>query len=165
VTPGSVAPPVPISPDHLTDAFRCGRPSLDDWLHHRALKSEGRSARTYVACLGRTVAAYYCFAAGAVRLDDVPKPMQRNMPTLVPVILIGRLAVDAQYQGTGLGKAMLKDALLRALQAAEIVGARAVMVHAIDEEAATFYARRGFIRFPDASYTFFLPMEAIRAAL
>lgn len=160
-----VAPPVPLTPDHVTSRFGCGKTALDDWLRLRAVKAEGRSARTYVARLGDVVVGYYCFAAGAVRIEDVPKKMQRNMPTLIPVILIGRLAVDSGHQGLGIGKGLLKDALLRAAKAAQIVGCRAVMVHAIDEAAAAFYASRGFIPFPADSGTFFLPMETIRAAI
>lgn len=164
-SPEGISAPAPIAASHDTSRFSCGKPALDDWLRERALRSEGRSARTYVACLGNGVIGYYCFAAGAVRIDEVPKAMRRNMPTLVPVILIGRLAVDAGYQGLGLGRSLLKDALLRALQASGIVGARAVMVHAIDEQAAAFYAGYGFIPFPADSLTFFLPFETIKAAL
>lgn len=163
--PGKIEPPVPIAAEHDTDDFSCGKPPLDEWLRERALRSEGRSARTYVATVANRVVGYYCFAAGAVRLDEVPKPMRRNMPNQVPVLLIGRLAVDTGYQGLGLGKGLLKDALLRALRASAIVGARAVMVHALDEEAARFYLARGFVAFPEDSRTFFLAMETIRAAL
>jgi predicted N-acetyltransferase YhbS len=163
--PSEISSPAPIGAGHLTSAFSCGKPPLDNWLRERALRSEGRSARTYVATAGDTVVAYYCFAAASVRLDEVPKPLRRNMPNEVPVLLIGRLAVASHHQGQGLGKALLKDALLRSLQAAEIVGARAVMVHALDAEAAQFYCQRGFIAFPEHSRTFFMPMETIRGAL
>ena len=161
----AVSAPRPIAPDDETADFSCSKPPLDDWLRHRALRAEGRSARTYVVCEARAVVAYYCFAAGAVRLEDVPKPMRRNMPTEVPVILIGRLAVDSRYQGRGIGSALLKDAFARALEASTIIGARAVMVHALDEEAAAFYAAFGFVRFPGSSLTFFLPMETIRRVI
>src|SRR5690606_496983 len=144
--------------------FSCGKPPLDDWVKHRALRAEGRSARTYVTCEARAVVAYYCFAAGAVRLEGVPKPMRRNMPTEVPVILIGRLAVDSRFQGRGIGSALLRDAFARALEASTIIGARAVMVHALDEEAAAFYTAYGFERFPESSLTYFLQMETIRQA-
>lgn len=138
---------------------------LDDWLRARALKAEGRSARTYVVTIDDVVVGYYCFAAGGVRLEEAPARLRRNMPQMVPVILIGRLAVDKRYQGLGVGKGLLKDALLRAVQAAEIVGARALLVHAIDQEAAAFYAKFGFLEYPEMSQTFFLPMETIAAAL
>lgn len=164
-SPPALQAPRPITADDQTAEFSCGKPPLDEWLKHRAVRAEGRSARTYVVCTGPVVVAYYCFAAGAVRLDEAPGPMRRNMPTDVPVILIGRLAVDEHHQGRGLGSALLKDAFSRALEASTIIGARAVMVHALDEEAAAFYSAYGFVRFPESSLTFFLPMETIRAAI
>lgn len=118
-----------------------------------------------MVCLGTIVVAYYCLAAGAVRIDALPKKLQRNMPHLCPVFLIGRLAVDSGYQGLGIGKGLLKDALSRSLQASRTVGARAVMVHAIDTEAAAFYASFGFQVFPEGSHTSFMAMETIEQAL
>jgi len=162
--PGVTAP-APLAPEHILDEFSCGKEALDDWLRFKALRSESRSARTYVTCLGQRVVGYYSFASGAVRLDELPKKLRRNMPTLCPVTLLGRLAVDRRFQGLGLGKGLLRDALSRALHASEIIGSRAVMVHAIDDEAAAFYAAFGFQRFPEESQTFFLPMETIAKAI
>jgi len=160
-----ITAPAPLSSTHVLSQFSCGKPPLDDWLRFRAIKAEGRSARTYVICLGESVVGYYCFAAGAVRIDEMPKNLRRNMPQMVPVILIGRLAVDVGYQGLGLGKGLLKNALSRAVQSSKTVGARAVMVHAIDQEAAAFYASFDFLVFPQGSQTFFMPMETITASL
>jgi GNAT superfamily N-acetyltransferase len=160
-----ISAPVALTGSHALGAFDSGKPALDDWLKTRAMKAEGRSARTYVVTSGEAVVGYYCFATGGVRLDDAPTKLRRNMPQMVPVILIGRLAVDKGYQGLGIGKGLLKDALLRAVQAAEIVGTRAVLVHAIDTEAAAFYRKFGFVEYPEQSHTFFLPMETISAAL
>lgn len=160
-----LAPPVPISPDHETGSFASGKEPLDHWLKARALTSEGRSARTYVVCTGRRVVGYYCIATGSVRLEEVPRAIRGDMPSSVPVILLGRLAVDAGYQGRGIGRGLLRDALLRALHLSQSVGCRAVVVHALDEDAAAFYAGFGFIAFPAGGLTFFMPIKSIAAAL
>ncbi|MEQ1901666.1 MAG: GNAT family N-acetyltransferase [Devosia sp.] len=157
--------PEPIRPDHITSRFSCGKPALDDWLKSRALKSEGRSARTYVVCAGDEVVGYYCLATGSVRIEALPKKLRGDMPSAVPVLLIGRLAVASSHQGLRIGGGLLKDALLRSLQASTSVGCRAVLVHAIDDEAAAFYAGYGFIHFPEGERTFFMSMKAIAAAI
>ena len=164
--PGPITAPAPLDSEaHDLAQFSCGKSPLDEWLRSRAIRSEGKSARTYVVCVASRVVGYYCFAAGSVRLDEMPKKLQRNMPAMVPIILIGRLAVDTGYQGRGIGKGLLKDAFLRGLQASQAIGARAFLVHAIDAEAAAFYAGFGFIEFPAGSQTFFLPFETVRSAL
>ncbi len=160
-----VSAPSPLTSEVNLHDFSCGKSPLDDWLRYTALKAEARSARTYVTCLGENVVGYYCFASGAVRLDELPKKIRRNMPTFAPVTLLGRLAVDTRFQGLGIGKGLLKDALSRALHASTIIGSRAVMVHAIDDEAAAFYAAFGFQPFPEGGKTFFLPIETIAAAV
>lgn len=157
--------PTPIEATHETAAFTCGKAALDDWLKTRALKSEGRSARTYVVCAGNSVAAYYCLATGSVRRAERLRRLAGDVPDHVPIIVIGRLAVDSRFQGMRLGKHPLKDALLRALQVSRQVGCRAVLVHAIDEDAAAFYAAYSFVRFPAASRTFFMPVKQIAAAI
>jgi GNAT superfamily N-acetyltransferase len=166
VTAGSdLSAPAPIMPLARVEDFSSGKPPLDDWLKRRALKAEGRSARTYVVTAQDIVVGYYCFVAGAVRLVDAPKPQRRNMPDPLPVILLGRLAVDQHWQGFGIGKGLLKDALLRALAASLHIGVRAVLVHAIDDDAKAFYERFGFIAFPDGTRTLFLPIETIMSAV
>jgi GNAT superfamily N-acetyltransferase len=161
---GELSAPEPITPQVKVDDFSSGKPPLDDWLHRRALKAEGRSARTYVVAARSVVVGYYCFAAGAVRLAEAPKPLRRNMPDPVPVILLGRLAVDQRWQGRGIGKGLLKDALLRALAASLHIGARAVLVHAIDDDARAFYEGFDFVAYPAGTRTLFLPMETIGSA-
>jgi predicted N-acetyltransferase YhbS len=161
----SISPPVPIRPDHITSQFSCGKPPLDDWLKFRALRSEGRSARTYVVCVAEEVVGYYCIATGSVRIDELPKKLAGDMPSSVPVITLGRLAVNSGYQGLKIGKGLLKDALLRSLQISQQIGCRAVLVHAIDEDAASFYAAFGFVPYPDGSRTFFMPIKKIAAAI
>lgn len=118
---------------------------LNDWLKRRALKNEAQGAsRTYVLCAGEVVIAYYCLANGAVAQITATGGVRRNMPDPIPVMVIGRLAVDRHWQGEGIGRALLRDAILRTLQAAEIAGIRAILVHGISEEAKEFYEKCGF---------------------
>lgn len=165
VRAGTFSPPAPIRPEHQTGQFSCGKPPLDDWLKYRALKSEGRSARTYVVCAGDEVVGYYCLATGSVRLAEFPPKIAGDLPNPVPVILIGRLAVASSYQGMKIGKGLLRDALLRAVHVSQQAGCRAVMVHAIDADAAAFYSAFGFITYRDGERTFFMSMKQIAAAL
>jgi GNAT superfamily N-acetyltransferase len=157
---------VPLTSAHDTSRFDCGKPPLNDWLKFRALRAEGRSARCYVLCGARNaVVGYYCIAAGAVQHDGAPRKLRQNMPSPIPIVIIGRLALDKAYQGKGLGRALLKDALLRITRASEMVGARAVVVHAVDPESVPFYARYNFRAFPTNNQTLFLPIDEIIAAL
>ena len=142
---GDLTPPRPIGPDDDTDAFDCGRPALDRWLRDRAVVNESsRASRSYVVCSGGRVVGYYSLAAASVVHSDAPGSVRRNMPDPVPAMLLGRLAVDRQWQGRGLGEDLVRDAILRTLKAARIAGMRAIVVHAIDERAAAFYRRLGF---------------------
>lgn len=141
--------PEKLSSDHDLSQFQCGEPALDDWLKRRALQNEESGAsRTYVVCLGKRVVGYYALAVGAVAHVDAPGRVRRNMPDPVPVMVIGRLALDQSVQGQGVGPALLRDAILRTLQAAEIAGIRAVLVHAISERAKHFCEKWGFISSP-----------------
>lgn len=158
--------PVPLGEQHDLSRFDCGKPSLNDWLRQRASRAEGRSARTYVVCTHENaVVGYYTFAAGGVRLDELPKPLRRNMPPVAPVTILARLAVDMGQQGRGLGRALLRDGLLRALNASRAIGSAAVLVHALDDEARVFYAGYGFVEFPEGSRTLFIAMQAIADGL
>jgi len=146
--------------------FSCGREALDDWLKNKALKSEGRSARTYVVCEGQTVVVgYYCLAMGAVARDGAPARVRRNAPDPVPVVIVGRLAVDRKFARRGIGGGMLRDAFQRILRVSGEVGCRAVLVHAIDDEAAQFYAKYGFIAFPADTRTMFLALDTLKASI
>ena len=120
-------------------------PALDAWLQGKARLNEAKGgARTYVACDGNRVAGFYSLAASAVEKRRLSLRAARNMPEPVPVILLGQLAVDSAYQGRRLGSDLLVDATRRARAAAEVIGARAIVVQAIDEQATTFYGRFGF---------------------
>jgi GNAT superfamily N-acetyltransferase len=143
-------PPEKLKSSHRIAAFDSGNTQLDDWLKRRALKNElDGASRTYVLCTEEDVAiAYYCLANGAVAQATATGRVRRNMPDPIPVIVIGRLAVDCHWQGKGIGRALLRDAILRTLQAAEIAGIRAILVHAISKEAKQFYENCGFTASP-----------------
>ncbi len=157
--------PSTIQAAHDTTKFFCGHASLDNWLKSTALKAEGRSARTYVVCEANVVIGYYCLATGSVARANAPSKVKRNAPDPIPVMLIGRLAVAKDFERRGIGSGMLQDAFRRIMQTSEIVGCRAILVHAIDQPAQDFYARYGFTEFPTGTRTLFLPLEALRAAL
>jgi hypothetical protein len=152
---------------HDVSRFDCGKAPLTDWLRERAFKAEGRSARTYVTCLDNDVVGYYCLATAGIGISDAPPKVRRNMPDPIPVGLIGRLAVHTSLQGTGarLGSGLLRDGIQRMAQAAEIVGMAAILVHAIDEDAMSFYMKYGFAAFPPDSRTFFLPRATVFKAI
>jgi len=145
--PPRMRPPEPLSAAHILDSFECGVPALNDWLRKRALPNELTGAsRSYVVCPKKSqrVIAYYCLAVGAVSRAASPGAVRRNMPEPVPVIVIGRLAVDIAFQRRGIARGLLRDAVLRTLQAAEIAGIRALLVHAISESVREFYEGHGF---------------------
>jgi GNAT superfamily N-acetyltransferase len=145
----SLKPPERLRSDHDRAEFASGEPALDDWLRRRALQNEESGAsRTYVVCQDKRVIAYYALAVGAVSHSGAPGRVRRNMPDPVPVMIIARLAVDRQFQGFGLGQGLLRDAVLRTLQASSIAGIRAILVHAISEQARVFYEKHGFITSP-----------------
>jgi GNAT superfamily N-acetyltransferase len=150
---GEVSAPEKLSPAQDLSQFRCGEPELDDWLKRRALHNEESGAsRSYVVCIGRQVVGYYALSAGAAA--------HRDAPGRVPVMVIGRLAIDLKFQGRGIGTALLKDAVLRTVQAAEIAGIRAILVHAISESAKRFYQKLGFMESPTNPMTMMITVQA-----
>ncbi len=155
-----------LRPDHDFSSFDSGTPVLDDWLRRRALPNqESGASRTYVIRAGNRVVGYYALAAGAVARAEATGRTRRNMPDPVPVMVIGRLAVDSGYQGRGLGRALLRDAVLRTMQAADIAGIRALLVHAISEDAKRFYERCGFRPSPLDPMTLMITMRDAQQAL
>lgn len=163
-----LTPPALLTVEHDCERFDCGERSLNDWLKRRAQEGQRRgAARTYVVCRGddSTVVGYYSLSAGSVIREEAPGSLRRNMPDPVPVIVLGRLAVDTAFQGSGLGSALLKDAMLRALGAAAAIGAAALVVHALDDDLRAYYLRHGFAEHPSDSLVFYLPMRTIAAAL
>lgn len=156
--------PVPLTSSHDVSLFDCGEPALDDWLKLRALKNESRFSRTYVVCDGDRVVAYFCISAGAVERAAAPGRVRRNAPDTVPVSIIGRLAVDRNHAGRGLGAGILADALRRIAVALRSIGIGAVMVQTKDERAKRFYlACAEFQEYPEESRTLFLPSETVVA--
>lgn len=141
--------PVKLAQGHDFSAFNSGEMVLDEWLRRRAAQNEAAGAsRTYVVCAGKRVAGYYSLAVGAAAHDMGPGRIKRNMPDPVPVMILGRLAVDEAFQGRGLRTGLLKDAVTRTMQAAEIAGIRALLVHAISSDAKRFYQTFGFVDSP-----------------
>ena len=137
--------PEPIKTHHVTAGFDSGEAALDNWLVQRALRSHrDGAARTYVVCTDERIVGSFSLAAGAVMRELAPGKIRRNMPEPIPVMLLARLAVDRQAQGRGLGASLLRDAALRTLQAADIAGIRALVVHAISDDAKHFYKYFGF---------------------
>ena len=156
--------PVPLTANHDLSEFDCGEPVLNDWLRHRALKNESRFSRTYVVCEDNRVAAYFSISAGAVERAAVPRKLRHNAPDVIPVSVIGRLAVSRPYAGRGLGGDILADALRRIAVASQSIGIGAALVHAKDDRAKRFYlACAEFIEFPADSRTLFLPIETVIA--
>ncbi len=164
--PQRLRAPERLTSEHVFEDFDSGHPALDEWLRRRALRNEAEGAsRTYVVCQDGRVVGFYCLANGAVLQAGAPGRVRRNMPDPIPVMVLGRLAVDRRFQGRGLGKALLRDAVLRTLQAAHIAGIRAILVHAKDEDARAFYQRCGFLPSPIDSLTLMLPLKDAHGAL
>ena len=162
-----IRPPERLGPHHDLSHFRNGKhPSLDEWLKRHALPSEGLSARTYVVCAEDApsrVAGYYAISTAMEQRIALPSAkLRRGTPEEVPLLLIGRLALDQAWQGQGLGSALLSDALLRCLAASEIAGVRAVIVHAIDDDAVGFYKAHGFLPSPLGNRILLMPIEVVR---
>jgi GNAT superfamily N-acetyltransferase len=161
-----IGAPEHLTPSHEVDAFDSGVPALDDWLKRRALDNEKTHAsRTYVVVAGGRVVGYYALASGAVAQSEAPGRVRRNMPDPIPVMVMGRLAVDQRHHGRGIGQGLLKDAILRTIQAAEIAGIRAILVHAISDDARRFYLRHGFIESPVAPMTLMITLAEVERAL
>ena len=156
--------PTPLNSEHDLSEFDCGQPALNDWLKQRALKNDGRFSRTYVVCDGNRVAAFYCISAGSIERTAAPSKIRRNAPDIIPISVIGRLAVSKTYAGQGLGADILSDALRRIAIASQSIGIGAVLVQAKDEAARKFYlACAEFVEYPEDSRMLFLPIETVVA--
>jgi GNAT superfamily N-acetyltransferase len=152
--------------DHQNDSFDSGESLLDDWLKRRPRANQVSGAsRTYVICEGNRVVAYYALASGAIAVASVPGRFRRNMPDPIPVVVLARLAVDRNYQGRGLGRALFRDAAQRVVHAADSIGIRGIVVHAISEEARKFYIALGFDPCPAEAMTLVVTLRDLRAAL
>ncbi len=157
--------PEAIASTHDLSSFNCSREELDVWLKKKALTSEGKTARTYVVAYGNRVVGYYTLASGGVGRETIPKPLQRSTPKEIPLVVLGRLATDRNFEGRGIGSGMLQEAIGRMLNGATEIGIRGLLVHAIDDVAAGFYRKFGFIDCPIGERTLLLPVETAQQAL
>lgn len=140
-----ITAPALLTSQHDVSVFTSDEPTLDIWLKERAIKNQiAGASRTYVVCNDNYVIAYYCLSSGIVTTNEATGAIKRNMPREIPMILLGRLAVDTRYTGKGIGRALVNDALQRALQAADIIGVRGVLVDALSPTAKVFWESVGF---------------------
>ena len=156
--------PAPLAGGHDTSEFTCRHEALSAWLGKRALTNAVSGAsRTYVVCAAeQRVIGYYALAAGSIAVEAAPGRLRRNMPDPLPVIVLGRLAVHSDWEGRGVGSGLLKDAVLRSIHAASLIGDRALLCHAIDEEAKAFYLKHGFVESPRDPLTMMLGLREAR---
>lgn len=162
----TLSAPEPLASHHDVRPFTSGVESLDHWLKHRALKNQATGAsRTFVLCEGPSVRAYYELASSAVVVDAAPGRFRRNMPDPIPVVVLGRLAVDQSVQGRGVGRALVRDAGLRVIQAADTIGIRGMIVHALSAEAKSFYERIGFEPSPIDPMMLMVTLADLKASL
>lgn len=158
--------PQAITAEDGTANFDSGEPSLDEYLRKRAVANHaGGASRCFVSCREGRVVGYYALASATVVHRDVAGKVRRNMPDPIPVILLSRLAVDLKEQGSGLGKSLLRDAIERAVAASEIIGVRALLVHALHEQARDFYSHFDFEPSPTDPLHLLLLMKDARALL
>ena len=163
----ALSAPEPLTAEHDVSAFSCGKPTLDHWLKTRALSNQekGFTAVLVVHEEGR-VAGYYGLAPTAVVPAILPRSVRTGQPPdPVPCLLLGQLATDTQWAGRGIGTGLVKHALQRCVQAANLIGGRALMVNAVDEEAARFWQRRGFVPSKDDPLVLFRSIAAIATSL
>ena len=162
---GKLCAPQPLAATHLLSDFECGEPALDEWLKRRALNNQATGAsRTFVVVNQKNqVRGFYALAAGAVAHQEATSTVRRNMPDPVPVLVLGRLAVDRRAQGIQLGGAMLQDAVNRAVAVSQNTGVRALLVHALHERAKRFYLHYGFQESPQHPLTLMLRLSGVKA--
>jgi GNAT superfamily N-acetyltransferase len=163
---GGLSPPEPLADRHDFADFHSGEASLDDWLKRRARANQVSGAsRTYVVCQERSVVGYYALASGVVAVESAPGRFRRNMPNPIPVAVLARLAVDREWQGRGIGRGLFRDAARRVAHAADVIGIRGIVVHAISNEAKQFYLALGFDASPGDPMMLMVTLSDIRAAL
>ena len=157
---------MPLADHHDFQNFDCGVLSLDEWLKRRARANQASGAsRTFVVCEGHRVVGYYALASGAVVISSSPGSFRRNMPDPIPVAVLGRLAIDRTYQARGLGRALFRDCARRVTYAAEAIGIRGIIVHAISGKARAFYLALGFDPSPLDPMMLMVKLSDVRALL
>ncbi len=158
--------PEPLTASHLIADFDSGAPSLDEWLRRRAVQNQTSGAsRTFVTCTDGKVVGYYALASSAVMPAAAPGRFRRNMPDPIPVVVLARLAVDRTEQGRGLGHALFQDAAKRVIHAAEAIGIRGLLVHALSEDAKAFYITLGLEVSPLDPMTLMVTITDLQGAL
>jgi GNAT superfamily N-acetyltransferase len=167
---GRLLPPEALAEDHDFGDFASGEAALDDWLKRRARANHASGAsRTYVVCEDaagiKRVVAYYALASGAVVVEAAVGKFRRNMPNPIPVVVLARLAVDRGCHGQGIGRALFRDAAMRVTQAADAIGIRGIVVHAISEQATAFYLALGFDVSPLEPMMLMVTLGDLRAGL
>jgi GNAT superfamily N-acetyltransferase len=167
---GKPSPPEPLADHHGVEDFNSGEASLDDWLRRRARANQiSGASRTYVICEQQRAIAYYALASGAITVASATGRFRRNMPDPIPVAVLTRLAVDhavdGDRQGKGLGRALFRNAAGRVANAADTIGIRGIVVHAISEDARKFYLALGFDASLEEPMTLTVTMPDVRAAL
>jgi GNAT superfamily N-acetyltransferase len=152
---------------HAIDAFDCGREELNRFLQQYALQNQqSGGAQTYVGLVGQSVVGYYALAVGSVEQEEAPERVKKGLAKhSIPIMLLARLAVDRHWQKRRIGAALLKDAMLRTLQAADIAGIRALVVHAKDDEARRFYERFDFLPSPSDPLHLFMLLKDTRKSV
>lgn len=152
--------PQPLNEGHETGVFRCAEPELTRWLQNRALLNQysGASRCFVVVSQKQEVVGYYALATGSVLRESAPGPVRRNMPDPIPVVILGRLAVDERWAGSGIGSGLLKDAILRTARLAHDVGIRAMLCHAMSEQSKQFYLKQGVLESELGSTTLLYPL-------
>jgi GNAT superfamily N-acetyltransferase len=153
--------------DHPVEAFDCGREELNRYLVRYAWQNQqSGAAQTYLGIVGTSIVGYHTLAVGQVALEDAPERLTKGLAKHpVPIMLLARLATDRRWQGQGVGKALLRDAMLRTLQAAEIAGIRALAVHAKDEAARRFYEHFDFVPSPSDALHLFVLLKDVRRTI
>jgi GNAT superfamily N-acetyltransferase len=163
---GIPSPPELLADRHQIADFNSGDASLDDWLNRRARANQVSGAtRTYVLCGKERVVGYYALASGAVTVESASGRFRRNIPNPVPVVVLARLAVDRDWQGRGIGRALFRDAARRVAHAADAIGIRGIVVHAISEQAKSFYLALGFDPSPREPMMLMVTLSDVRAVL
>ena len=162
----TLRPPERVAAHHHLHEFDCGVASLNEWLRRRALANEVSGAsRTFVVCDGDRIAGYYALASGSVSSNEAPGRFRRNMPDPLPVAILARLAIARSHQRCGLGRALLCDAVKRVLIAADQIGIRGLLVHAISDDAKAFYIAEGFAPCPLNEMTLAALLDDLQTAL
>lgn len=167
MTESSYGPIAKLSASDAVDAFDCGQLALNQFLQRYALVNQkANSAQTYVCSSNGEVVGYYSLAVGSVDAESAPSRVMKGLARHpVPVMILARLAVDQAHQRRGLGQALLKDALLRTAQAADIAGIRALLVHAKDDAARQWYESWEFEPSPTDSFHLFLMLKDLKSLL